>query len=581
MTTSSSLTPPALYYDDTAYRETLKKTAARPGRPAGLMGREVAGREFLDAYFTHGQWTELVALTPNDASSESLKQLCVNHPSSRQRQRRLKLFSVAEFHETFLPRPPAPGLYLPWPPDPRYAWARLQGPSHGFALSGVTHTLSTARAVEVLRSLVVAPWQSYDRLICTSRAVAGMVDAVTGAFAEYLQKQHGGTPRRRIALEIIPLGVNVDRFRPPTAEERTAQRRRLGIADDELAVLFVGRLSHHAKAHPFPMYRGLERAVRTTQKKVRLLLVGWTPNAAVERGFLETARAVAPGVPVSILDGLDEENRFGAWRAADVFCSLSDNIQETFGLVIVEAMASGLPVVASDWNGYRDLVEHESTGFLVPTSMVPGATADLTGRLILGSMNYDHFLAHASQCVSVDCDATARAFIRLFEDPDLRRRMGEAGRRRAVEHFSWRGVVRAYEELWRVQDEERRSCAAGETSGTAPRFPIYPAPEATFVGYPTRWLDPDTVVVADRDAPARLATLGQLPLTSHEAQLRCTDAGLLSKLLQQARAGCRLQELLQQLIDAGTQSMRAHATLAWLLKYDLLRRQPESGSDHG
>ena len=88
-------------------------------------------------------------------------------------------------------------------------------------------------------------------------------------------------------------------------------------------------------------------------------------------------------IPVSIVNGMDPELRFGVWQAADVFTSLSDSIQETFGLVILEAMASGLPVVASDWDGYRDLVIDGVTGFLVPTYMVRGATEDATARLLL------------------------------------------------------------------------------------------------------------------------------------------------------------------------------------------------------
>jgi glycosyltransferase involved in cell wall biosynthesis len=56
-------------------------------------------------------------------------------------------------------------------------------------------------------------------------------------------------------------------------------------------------------------------------------------------------------------------------------------------------MASGLPVVASDWDGYRDLVVDGGTGYLVPTRMVRGATADTTARLLVGQIDYDLFVA--------------------------------------------------------------------------------------------------------------------------------------------------------------------------------------------
>lgn len=567
----------ALYYDDGAYQETLNHSAQRSlDSPAGLMGREVAGKEFLDAYLSYGTWAELVALTPNQPSARSIGETCRTHPSSRARRRRLQLFSLDAFHDTFLPQPPAPLLHFPSPPDPMFAWARQQGHPHGFALSGVTHTLCSARIVRVLRELVTAPFESYDRLICTSRAVSDMVEAVCGTYAEYLRVRHGGAPSLRIGLETIPLGVNTDKFRPATAGERAAERKRLKIAEDELAVLFVGRLAHHAKAHPFPMYRGVGRAAEHTGKKVCLILTGWAPNDQVAKAFEEAARAFASPARLMVLDGLKPQNRFGAWRAADVFLSLSDNIQETFGLVVVEAMAGGLPVVASDWNGYRDLVVDGETGFLIPTTMIRDATRDVTSRLLTGEVNYDHFLAQCSQCVAVDCSATAKALVRLFEDAPLRRRMGRAGRQRAVRQFAWSRVISAYEALWRQQDEERstflsRGKSTGPAAAAQPGPAAYPAPELSFAGYPTAWLDADQTVVADPDALNRLTTVRTMPLTNHSARFRSSDAAVLQKLLAQAAGSCSLGELEQQLQEAGLTHQAARATLAWMMKYDLLR----------
>ena len=88
-----------------------------------------------------------------------------------------------------------------------------------------------------------------------------------------------------------------------------------------------------------------------------------------------------------------------ALAAADLFCSPADNLQETFGLSVLEAMASSLPVVASDWNGYRDLVVHGSTGWLVPCRdllRVQSQPDALDRRFSLGLQDYDSTVGYAA-----------------------------------------------------------------------------------------------------------------------------------------------------------------------------------------
>jgi glycosyltransferase involved in cell wall biosynthesis len=80
--------------------------------------------------------------------------------------------------------------------------------------------------------------------------------------------------------------------------------------------------------------------------------------------------------------------------AADLFISLADNIQETFGLTPVEAMAAELPVLVTDWDGYRETVRDGMDGFRIPTWMPPPTFGqDLAVGYALGLLSYDQYVA--------------------------------------------------------------------------------------------------------------------------------------------------------------------------------------------
>ena len=395
---STTTTPTSSWRRDASPRPT-------GARPASWAGKSRAGRS----------WRRCFVMGPGPISPSCRGIPAPSEPSSAPAARTRRTGSGDSISSmrsacSTTPRavPPARLLHLPAPLDSRHAWARQSMGAAAFSLSGVTHTLCAAEAIRQLCDLVTAPFESHDALICTSSAVARMVRSVTDDFASYLRDRHGGSPGINVRLETIPLGVDVDRFRPATPAERADWRSRLRVEEDEVAVLFVGRLAHHAKAHPFPMFRGVALAAESTGRRIHLLVSGWAPNREILDAFLDGARAFAPGVKVTFVDGMDPEARFGVWRAADLAVSLVDNLQETFGLVVVEAMACGLPVVASDWDGYRDLVDPGVTGLLVPTTMVAGASAGSTARLLFGAIDYDHFLAETSQTISVDVASLRR-----------------------------------------------------------------------------------------------------------------------------------------------------------------------------
>lgn len=559
-----------LIYDDDAFVEST-----------GLFGRRVAGRTFLDSYLAHGRFAELVALIRNPESTATLIDTWRGRFPAGGPLQSLRIVEMSSFHRAFFPEAPATLIHAPQPTDARFAWVRQYAGTHAFALSGVTHTLCSLEAMWMIRELVTAPFEPYDSLICTSRAVVDMVRQLMGSYAEFLRSRFGGTaaPERSIRLEMIPLGVDVDRFRPPGAAERAEARKAIEAAEDEVVVLFVGRLSHHAKAHPFPLFRATSEAARQAGRKVHLVLAGWAPNAAIDAGFRDAARRFAPDARTTFVDGRDDLVRRQVWQAADLFVSPSDNIQETFGLVVIEAMAAGLPVVATDWDGYRDLVVDGETGFLVPTYMAEGATVGSTSRLLIGELCYEHFISECSQATAVDLPATISAVSRLVGDEAMRKRMGAAGRRRAVERFAWPRVIAAYERLWAEQEQARREYAArrdGRPSFSGPDGPaIYPAPERSFAGYPTRMLDgPDRVSAGPRAREA-LEVLLALNMTHHASVRRPADPAPLRAAID--RAPCSIADLDRLLAEAGVEPGVGRASIAWMLKYDLLRLE---GVDH-
>jgi glycosyltransferase involved in cell wall biosynthesis len=559
----------ALVYAADAHEEVVRPDPTpAPGMPSGLMGRQVAGRGFLDAYITHASPDELVAIVRDPKATDALAKIIRDHPSIKTRPRRFRVIDDRRFDESLRVGAPAEVVHLPTPIESRYAWARRGTNPGSFAITGVTHTLASLGAVGLIRDLITAPFEPYDTLICTSRAVVAMVRAVADAYGDYLRERHGGEPRIVPRLETIPLGVDESAYRPPTPDERRARRAALGIGDDEVALLFVGRLAHHAKAHPFPLFDAARRASRLTGKATHLILSGWFVNRAVRDAFVGGARVFAPGIRVSFVDGTDPANRLGVWHAADIFCSLVDNIQETFGLAVIEAMACGLPVVASDWDGYRDLVADGVTGRLVATSMLVGATSETTVRLLRGEVTYDQFLAESSQAVAVDPVDAARCLADLIADPAQRRRMGEAGRARVLERFTWRGVVASYEALWSDLDAHRRAIAPAP-----PRPPaLYPPPERSFAAYPTRWLsDSDRLIAAVDEANHTLDQLLGMPLTNHVPDHRATDPTSLRAVLDAARPGATVSALVDILASSATDPRQARATIAWLIKYGLLR----------
>jgi phosphatidylinositol alpha-mannosyltransferase len=241
--------------------------------------------------------------------------------------------------------------------------------------------------------------------------------AVSGAAKHFIDRYFPGDYR------VIPNGVDVDRFRRavPLARWQDGTRN----------LLFVGR---------FEPRKGLlellkaYRILRKTGCDCRLLVVGGGPLGREARRYVATRRLKG----VEFLGRVTDEEKAQLFRTADVYISPATG-GESFGIVLLEAMAAGTAIVASDIHGYKGVVRRGREGLLVPPR---------------------------------EPKAIAGAIARLLRDDELRVAMGEAGRERALE-FSWERVTAKVDDYYGFVI--RRLAARGELP---PSFhaPVPPSP---------------------------------------------------------------------------------------------------------
>ncbi len=229
-------------------------------------------------------------------------------------------------------------------------------------------------------------------------------------------------------IDIIPCGTRIHHFGTVTQEEA---RHTLGITPEEKVVLYVGR---------FDPRKGIETLVRAVHQcrtrkteKVRLIIGGGSRpghSDGNERDRIESIVAELGIANITQFAGRLSQDDLPTYYAAADVCVVPSHY-EPFGLVTIEAMACGTPVVGSDVGGLQFTVVPEKTGLLAPPK---------------------------------DEAAFAAAIDRILLNPEWRNQLGQAARRRVETTFSWDGVATQLSELYETLIEEASQVAAQDVS---------------------------------------------------------------------------------------------------------------------
>lgn len=450
----------------------------------GLNGRRMMGESLLRGWFRHAEVEEWVALThgPTDAQAFSAR-AAEYGPGKPVRTVRLDAaHGIAPVGTVFFS-------------GPNYAvetWRRAVYGATAYGICGLTHTISTKAVMEGAWHLRASPQVEWDAVICTSTAARAAVTMQMDLIDAFLAERFGGPLPPRPQFPVIPLGVDCDAFAPDPAAG-VALRRELGIGEGDAVALVVARLSPHEKFDPLPVWIALQQAQAGASRRLHLILFGAFPDDYSKRVFLDTAPVLMPDVRLHHLGGGDDRRR-AALSAAEMFLFPIDNLQETFGLAPVEAMAAGLPVVASDWDGIRDTVDG-GAGIRVPTVAARPEHVTMTGLRHQGGTDaYTQYLGQISAVTAIDVRAMAAAVRQLIDDAALRQRMGAAAKARARALYDWGVVVPQMQDLFAELDARRRAAdPAAHPPMPAGLLPVAPSPMAYFASFPTELL-PEGVV---------------------------------------------------------------------------------------
>jgi glycosyltransferase involved in cell wall biosynthesis len=537
-----------------------------------LMGRHSAGEGFLKGFIRHADVDRFHFWNAGRESTQEMEAFVQRlQPTSKPiqwygRGARAQLQAAG-------------AVSIPSPKIAEEAWFRRSVGDNAYGICGLTHTTATARVTDALAELLTGPVQPWDALICTSRAVRASVETQIELVSNHLEERLGATKRPSIRLETVPLGVDVSAFKP-SPEERRRWRAELDIPDDGVVALYVGRFNLLSKMNPVPMALALEQAAQRSKRPIYWVVSGWAATEDKTEEYHEISRSACPSVHYRTVDGRRPDVRFSIWSAADFFLSLSDNIQETFGLTPVEAMAAGLPSVISDWNGYRDTVRHGVDGFRASTyTPRSGLGGDLAFRHSVGWDSYDGFVGAVSQFTAVDVAEAAQAIVDLVKDPALRQRMGDSARRRAQEVFDWSAVIPQYQALWSDMAALRPKLRPQRSRG-APDNPWRLDPYRLFSSYPSEQLTSRTLLslapgvtrgdaAVLRGAPIVKTVVGILP---PEAELERIIGAI----------GANRRPTMGNVLSGFPQARRPYIErcIVLLAKYGLVEIQPSSSAMH-
>lgn len=524
------------------------------------IGRLVANYGFFKSLFKYSDFDEFHIFCPTFTNCQLTEKRISQEDIPDDRKAKVKIFHIASLKKCvaennyYVFHLGGWGFFFPG-----LVYLRNNYSARPFPITGTTHSLNAREASFHALKVCAAPVLPFDSVVCTSncgkQVLKGLLEATENNFKQ-MNIKYGGR------MDVVPLGID-DAYR--TVPDSQESRKSLGIDNDSFAILTLGRLTPAKKMDFATFLTAVRRFTERNKDRKIVLVIAGSADIYEQRLITKLIKENQLEDITKLFINFEDDKKGILYSAADIYAAPIDNLQETFGLSVVEAMAHGCAVVVSDFNGYSEIVDHGVNGIKIPTFWAD-AMKDFEG--VSEIMNFPTYQLLLGQSVAVELDRMLEAFQQLLDDREKCRALGKAARDKVREKYFWSDIVRQYCLLWEQLSKEAQNCSVEVKKSKNPWEIDY---WSVFSHYPSK--------IVSENSRVFLSEYGNEVLKSGNIPLSYSDVGASVILPQLVAIG--LRAIGQKPVTAKQlmASLQEHAMISdstalyyllWMAKYNLI-----------
>lgn len=425
-----------------------------------------------------------------------------------------------------------------------------------FPVTASIHSLNGIETNYHALKVLHAPHLPYDTIICSSMAGEQVLKKIFNRLMNH--ENSAFFHDSKVNTTVIPLAISETMLEPL---DKNACRKRLCIPENATMILTVGRLSPQTKSDLYPLIITMKRLIEEHCDRTLFLCIAGAASTPQKALIDQMIRECGIETNTRLFVNFDTAHKKMLYYAADIFVSLSDNVQETFGISVIEAMGAGIPVVVSDIDGYRESVSHGITGYNIATMWLPhhelGELADI--------MNFETMQLILAQCMAVNTEELFHSLHELILDKEKRMTMGINAREHVRKNYQWSKIIQQYEKTWHYLHQSSLAYKEKAVVRTNPFCMDY---FTVFSHYPTSVID-ETMQCSITSTGMQILQNNTLPVPYSDIGVLLNTATIMQILRYVAATSGTVKEIAAAAaIDSDRTAF--YYTLLWMAKYAMI-----------